>query len=465
MLLISPFLIITIIIIYLSRTDSEWTMPQLDGMMGEDTDEDDGAVLHDDGGGNTEEDEADNDQMLMMQGGDGVDHLVSEDGDDHQQQQQQSEQQQLDMSLDDLQQAVSADGDLMDTTDQLIDQSLDDSAEEDHKDMLLLAEEAENEVKSEVAAAAAAVAASELHHEGELLAAELLQQMHDQKPIIKEEEQEEEEKGAGLLDTLAQAAALQKVVSVVTPQPQKKPVTPSNSNSIVGNNNHSVKKEESSGKGTNAANKWYTVGVIQGLTHTVAHFFDWTCDEEGATRNNRRRRSSVVVKTEDGVDKKRRLDGKNGSNGTATEEDLGGFESDGEDTMVAMYNNQPLTLDNLPDLTGMKKMNLEPGTGYRFRIAAINNCGRGEWSEVSWDDNILRWLHNKREKRKWPTLVIINFSFFPHFSPSPSRPVCLVSRVRPQRSRSQRTGTVHTSAGSRHHPPKGRSSSTVCTWQ
>lgn len=364
-------------------------MPQLDGMMGEDTDEDDGAVLHDDGGGNTEEDEADNDQMLMMQGGDGVDHLVSEDGDDHQQQQQQSEQQQLDMSLDDLQQAVSADGDLMDTTDQLIDQSLDDSVEEDHKDMLLLAEEAENEVKSEVAAAAAAVAASELHHEGELLAAELLQQMHDQKPIIKEEEQEqEEEKGAGLLDTLAQAAALQKVVSVVPP---KKPVTPSNSNSIVGNNNNSVKKEESS-KGANAANKWYTVGVIQGLTHTVAHFFDWTCDEEGATRNNRRRRSSVVVKTEDGVDKKRRLDGKNGSNGTATEEDLG--ESDGEDTMVAMYNNQPLTLDNLPELKEMnvKKMNLEPGTGYRFRIAAINNCGRGEWSEVSWVGTIMKSL-------------------------------------------------------------------------
>lgn len=29
-----------------------------------------------------------------------------------------------------------------------------------------------------------------------------------------------------------------------------------------------------------------------------------------------------------------------------------------------------------------KKAELEPGTAYRFRVAGINACGRGEWSEV-----------------------------------------------------------------------------------
>lgn len=39
--------------------------------------------------------------------------------------------------------------------------------------------------------------------------------------------------------------------------------------------------------------------------------------------------------------------------------------------------------DNLPDLSEYPRINLEPGTGYRFRLAAINTCGRGEWGEVS----------------------------------------------------------------------------------
>lgn len=32
----------------------------------------------------------------------------------------------------------------------------------------------------------------------------------------------------------------------------------------------------------------------------------------------------------------------------------------------------------------LKKVNLEPGTTYKFRVAAINGCGRGPWSEVSY---------------------------------------------------------------------------------
>lgn len=42
-----------------------------------------------------------------------------------------------------------------------------------------------------------------------------------------------------------------------------------------------------------------------------------------------------------------------------------------------------LTIDGLPDYSNLPRINLEPGTAYKFRVAAINSCGRGEWSEVS----------------------------------------------------------------------------------
>lgn len=44
---------------------------------------------------------------------------------------------------------------------------------------------------------------------------------------------------------------------------------------------------------------------------------------------------------------------------------------------------EDLTVDNLPKLTNSPIINLEPGTAYKFRVAAINTVGRGEWSEVS----------------------------------------------------------------------------------
>lgn len=31
----------------------------------------------------------------------------------------------------------------------------------------------------------------------------------------------------------------------------------------------------------------------------------------------------------------------------------------------------------------LKKSELEPGTAYKFRVAGINACGRGGWSEVT----------------------------------------------------------------------------------
>ncbi|KAG5282091.1 hypothetical protein AALO_G00052110 [Alosa alosa] len=37
----------------------------------------------------------------------------------------------------------------------------------------------------------------------------------------------------------------------------------------------------------------------------------------------------------------------------------------------------------IPDYSQMKKVELQPGTAYKFRVAGINNCGRGTFSEVS----------------------------------------------------------------------------------
>ncbi|KAF5300380.1 hypothetical protein FQR65_LT01001 [Abscondita terminalis] len=51
------------------------------------------------------------------------------------------------------------------------------------------------------------------------------------------------------------------------------------------------------------------------------------------------------------------------------------FYLDGEDT--------DFTTDNLLDYSNLPRINLEPGTAYKFRVAAINSVGRGEWSEVS----------------------------------------------------------------------------------
>ncbi|KAL3307217.1 Host cell factor 1, partial [Cichlidogyrus casuarinus] len=40
-------------------------------------------------------------------------------------------------------------------------------------------------------------------------------------------------------------------------------------------------------------------------------------------------------------------------------------------------------LSNAGVLLSGPKLNLQPGTAYKFRVAGINPCGRGPWSEVA----------------------------------------------------------------------------------
>ncbi|XP_023162418.1 host cell factor isoform X2 [Drosophila hydei] len=75
------------------------------------------------------------------------------------------------------------------------------------------------------------------------------------------------------------------------------------------------------------SDKWHTVGIFKDLSHTVTSYIDYKYFNEAQLEN--------------------------------------------------------YDADNLPDLSQYPRISLDPGTAYRFRLAALNTCGRGEWGEIS----------------------------------------------------------------------------------
>ena len=44
---------------------------------------------------------------------------------------------------------------------------------------------------------------------------------------------------------------------------------------------------------------------------------------------------------------------------------------------------QDIDVVSVPDHSVLKRQELQPGTAYKFRVAGINACGRGPFSEIS----------------------------------------------------------------------------------
>ena len=54
-----------------------------------------------------------------------------------------------------------------------------------------------------------------------------------------------------------------------------------------------------------------------------------------------------------------------------------------KDTDVMLSVPSDDALGTVPDYNQLKKHELQPGTAYKFRVAGINACGRGPFSEIS----------------------------------------------------------------------------------
>ena len=60
------------------------------------------------------------------------------------------------------------------------------------------------------------------------------------------------------------------------------------------------------------------------------------------------------------------------------------LEVSADDALVSGPQLHPRNLPSTQDSESLaKKLELAPGTAYKFRVAGINACGRGAWSEIS----------------------------------------------------------------------------------
>lgn len=115
----------------------------------------------------------------------------------------------------------------------------------------------------------------------------------------------------------------------------------------------------------------------------------------------------------------------------------------------------------IPDYSQMRKVELQPGTAYKFRVAGINICGRGAFSEVSAFKTCLPGFPGA------PCAIKISKvrPFLPGGSGAePLGPLEMMEQLLTGPSCPCRTWTVLSSPGSHPWSRQGRSQSTPCTW-
>ncbi|KRF85470.1 host cell factor isoform X2 [Drosophila virilis] len=139
------------------------------------------------------------------------------------------------------------------------------------------------------------------------------------------------------LEALASAAVMQAATASADSSQAARSLLDSSSAAHLSNTSYKSTEQQKNSNDNNVpvtvadtvddTDKWHTVGIFKELSHTVTSYIDYKYFNESQLEN---------------------FDG-----------------------------------DNLPDLAQYPRISLDPGTAYRFRLAALNTCGRGEWGEIS----------------------------------------------------------------------------------
>lgn len=99
-------------------------------------------------------------------------------------------------------------------------------------------------------------------------------------------------------------------------------------------------------------NQWFDVGIVKVTNMVVTHFYVPADDSHGDV---------------------------SARGGVSSVSAVGSVCGEGEPSALCLQDDSGV----VPDYAQMKKMELQPGTAYKFRVAGINACGRGSFSEIS----------------------------------------------------------------------------------